>query len=220
MNRPRQAFTLLEILLVLALLAMLLAIVWPSLNRSLETHRLRRAAEAVQTQLARTRTKAMISGEILSFRFQPQTGNFRVEQRSDWNAVLAAGGTMSSPGASSPAPNATASSSGQSSAAGGTGAAQAGSVPTIEEQLPEGIDFVSNEVETDSRSSLVSANNSFTSITEVPWSEPILFYPDGTATAAKIVLQGQRGRSISISLRSLTGGAKVGEIEGAEGGGR
>jgi prepilin-type N-terminal cleavage/methylation domain-containing protein len=220
MSRSRQAFTLLEILLVLALLALLLAVAWPTLNRSLETHRLKYAADAVQTRLARARTRAMLSGEIFPFRFQPQTGNFRIEQQSDYGAALAAGGTTAPPASGSPAPNSAAVSSAPSSSAGGSGAIQANRAPTVEEQLPNGIEFVSNEVQTDTRSSLVAANNSFTSITEVPWSEPILFYPDGTATAAKVLLQGQRGRRISISLRSLTGGAKVGEIEVAEGGGR
>jgi hypothetical protein len=43
-----------------------------------------------------------------------------------------------------------------------------------------------------------------------------LFFPDGTATTAKIILLGESGRSITVELRSLTGGVKVGEIGRAE----
>jgi hypothetical protein len=39
-----------------------------------------------------------------------------------------------------------------------------------------------------------------------------LFFPDGTATTAKIIVLGEGGRSITVELRSLTGGVKVGEV--------
>lgn len=223
MHRSRQAFTLLELLLVLALLGMMLAIAWPALHRSLGSQRLKRAAEAVQTRLARARTKAITSGEILSFRFQTQTGRFRIEQASQWNAALAsaggtnmptAGGSAMPPMASSPSALPNSANSGNSGPAGGS--SQIENVPPVNEELPEGVQFVSTDVSADSRASLASTNDSFTSISDAPWSQPILFFPDGTATSAKIVLQGERGRSLTVELRGLTGAARIGEIEASQ----
>ncbi len=223
MHRSRQAFTLLELLLVLALLGMMLGFAWPVLYRSLGSQRLKRAAESVQTRLARARTKAITSGEILSFRFQTQTGRFRIEQASQWNAALASAGGMTMPmsGGSAMPPMASSSSSSPTSASSANsgvagGSAQVETVPPVNEELPEGVRFESTEVSADSRANLASTNDSFTSISDAPWSQPILFFPDGTATSAKIVLQGERGRSVTVELRGLTGAAKIGEIEASQ----
>ena len=48
------------------------------------------------------------------------------------------------------------------------------------------------------------------------WSEPILFYPDGSASTATVVLKNEYDRSIELSLRGLTGVITVGEIYSAE----
>ena len=43
------------------------------------------------------------------------------------------------------------------------------------------------------------------------WSEPILFYPNGRAANARLELQGPKGLSVDVTLRGLTGMAKVGK---------
>jgi type II secretion system protein H len=207
----RRAFTLLELLLVLALAGMMLAFAWPSLNRSLDTQRLNRGADLVRTHLLRARTKAITSGEIVSFRHQIDGGQFRVEQQSNNNAMLESGGmaTGGPTGASgAPASAGTASSMNNSS-----GSASVEPLPPVEEQLPEGVKFLKGEVGTDSRMGYISINDRFTSVNDAAWSQPILFFPDGTATGAKIRVGGDRERSIEIELRSLTGGVLVGEVE-------
>ncbi|HXT57107.1 MAG TPA: prepilin-type N-terminal cleavage/methylation domain-containing protein, partial [Pirellulales bacterium] len=215
----RGAFTLLELLLVLALLGMMLAISWPSLNRSLDTQRLKRGADLVRTHLLRARTKAMISGEIFSFRFQTDTGHFRVEQQSNLSGTLdsasmgqggASGGGMTGGGGSAGASTAP-------SAGAQSGAATTIAAPPIDEELPEGVRFQSADVGTDPRSGSIATNNQSSSISDAAWSRPILFFPDGTATRATIVVLGQRERSIVVELRSLTGGVKVGEIGAGQG---
>jgi prepilin-type N-terminal cleavage/methylation domain-containing protein len=214
----RGAFTLLELLLVLALLGMMLAVSWPSLNRSLDTQRLKRGADLVRTHLLRARTKAMISGEIFSFRFQTDTGHFRVEQQSNLSGTLdsasmgqggASGGGMT--GGGSAGASTSPSASAQSGPATTTAAAP------IDEELPEGVRFQSADVGTDPRSGSIATNNQSSSISDAAWSRPILFFPDGTATRATIVVLGQRERSILVELRSLTGGVKVGEIGAGQG---
>jgi hypothetical protein len=201
------------LLLVLALAAMLLAVAWPSLNRSLDTQRLKRGADLVRTHLLRARTKAITSGEIVSFRHQVDGGQFRVEQQSNDNAILESG-AMAAGGSPTASPSGAPPSAATSSAAGvGQGAATIAPIPPTEEQLPEGVKFLKGEVGADSRVGYISINDRFTSVSDAAWSQPILFFPDGTATAAKIRVIGEQDRSIEIELRSLTGGVKVGEIE-------
>ena len=211
----RRGFTLLELLLVLALAGMMLAIAWPSLNRSLDTQRLKRGADLVRTHLLRARTKAITSGEIVSFRHQIDGSQFRVEQQSNYGAILESGAMAAggSPvGGAGGMGGASASSS-----AGASGAASAASLPPVEEQLPEGVKFLQGQVGSDPRMGYISINDRFTSINDAAWSQPILFFPDGTTTGAKIRVQGERERMIEIELRALTGGVKVGEIGQAEG---
>ena len=73
--------------------------------------------------------------------------------------------------------------------------------------------FQSGEIIADLRAGSVTINDRGSSSTlDAAWSQPILFFPDGTATTAKIIVLGEGGRSITVELRSLTGGVKVGEI--------
>jgi len=44
-------------------------------------------------------------------------------------------------------------------------------------------------------------------------STPILFYPDGTTSTARLLLRNEYDRSIELSLRGLTGVARVGELK-------
>ena len=44
------------------------------------------------------------------------------------------------------------------------------------------------------------------------WSPPVLFYPDGTASDASVLLSNERGLTLRVTLRGLTGIARPGEI--------
>ena len=204
----RRGFTLLELLLVLALLVTIGAIAWPSLNRSLDTQRLKRGADLVRAHLLRARTKAITSGEIVSFRHQIDGSQFRVEQQSNYGAILESG-AMAAGG--SPMGGATGMGGGASTA-NASSSGGAASLPPVEEQLPEGVKFLQGQVGSDPRMGSISINDRFTSINDAAWSQPILFFPDGTATGATIRVQGERERMIEIELRALTGGVRVGEI--------
>ena len=196
-------------LLVLALLVTIGAIAWPSLNRSLDTQRLKRGADLVRTHLLRARTKAITSGEIVSFRHQIDGSQFRIEQQSNYGAILESG-AMAAGG--SPMGGATGMGAGAANASSSGGASSAASLPPVEEQLPEGVKFLEGQVGSDPRMGSISINDRFTSINDAAWSQPILFFPDGTSTGATIRVQGERERMIEIELRALTGGVRVGEI--------
>jgi hypothetical protein len=41
---------------------------------------------------------------------------------------------------------------------------------------------------------------------------PVLFYPDGSASEAVVTISDKTGRSIPVSLRGLTGVARMGDV--------
>jgi len=53
--------------------------------------------------------------------------------------------------------------------------------------------------------------------TEGGWTEPVLFYPDGTSSNAVATLANRVDRTIEVNLRGLTGVAIVGVIHSAGG---
>ena len=44
------------------------------------------------------------------------------------------------------------------------------------------------------------------------WSPPILFNPDGTTSDASLVLQNDKGQTIRVTLRGLTGIADASDV--------
>ncbi len=72
----RRGFTLLELTLVLALLVVISAMVWPAFEKPLASERLRRGADKVRAEWTRTRVRAMTTGSPHVFRYQPLTNQF------------------------------------------------------------------------------------------------------------------------------------------------
>ena len=48
------------------------------------------------------------------------------------------------------------------------------------------------------------------------WSTPIFFYPDGTTSAAAVLLKNDRGQCVEVRLRGLTGIRKVSDLTSAD----
>jgi hypothetical protein len=44
------------------------------------------------------------------------------------------------------------------------------------------------------------------------WSQPLLFYPDGTSSQAKITVANKRGQAVQVTLRKLTGLTTVSDV--------
>jgi hypothetical protein len=192
--------------------------VWPALARPLATQRLKRAAEQVRIQLIKARTQAITTGETFGFTYQPGKNVLRVAAYTNNLAMLESVSTMSQssaqPGMSSPAQSSSAQSPAVSPSASPATAARTS--PPLEDVLPEGILFYGGDVASDTRSNQFIAQERMTGSIDISWSQPVLFYPDGTALAARLALVGDRNRAIVIEVRSLTGGARISDITSVE----
>jgi hypothetical protein len=81
-------------------------------------------------------------------------------------------------------------------------------------QLPDGYAFIEGNRVLDARAAVseseISGDGSSTT------TPPILFYPDGTTSEATVTIGNQYGGRISVSLRGLTGVARMSDVFSGE----
>jgi len=222
-TRPRRrgGLTLMEILLVLALLVAIAAISLPALRGPMENQRLRMSGDMVRVQWSHARNKAMESGRTYVFQYQPELRDFKIEpwymeddylESSDTMQGQALGGQFA--GGQRPAVNPDAASALQS---GGIVTPTSTTATSTAElgKLPEDVVFVGSESEMDERLAFLSATAS-TDAADVLWSDPIFFYPDGTSSTSRILIRNSRSRYLMVSMRGLTGVVQVSDLLTAE----
>jgi type II secretion system protein H len=182
---PRRpgGFTLIEVLLVVAIMAVVAAMAWPMLRKPMAYRRLHSAAEVVRSELCQARTEAMRSGQTYAFRYQPGGDRFRTELESELDSL--------DPYSQMDA---------LESLDGATTAD--GSVVGEEKMLPEGITF----------STSAAAGQPQLADESGQWSQPIYFYPDGTASDGSMVLAGDQENEVCLSLRGVTGVVTVADV--------
>ncbi len=205
-TRPvRHGITLLELMLVLALLVILGAMAYPSLQKPFQMQTLRKSGELVRVELSKARNKAMRTGQIQMFSFEPETGNYQIQPYYTEQDTLEGNYTAVAYGLATGGSTAVNS---QSQSATGT---------TRGEALPEGVVFVNAEVQSDMRSLQLQQDSQATMGAvnqaidlQVP---PVLFYPDGTTSDARVILTNQYQTAyVVITLRSLTGVVHVSDL--------
>ncbi len=202
--------TLLELMLVLALLVVMGALVLPSLQGPFENQKLRKAGEVVRVQWNKARIQAMKTGQIQMFLYEAEQGTFRIQpyyteqdflEADAQHSVMMSGG-MNNPVGGMPV-------SGTSSMS--TSASQ--SEEAAPRTLPEGVIFASSDVQADLRSMQIQQEVQGGQMANTQDLPPLLFYPDGTTSDARLVLTNERRLLfVVVSLRSLTGIAKVSEL--------
>lgn len=212
--RRRTGLTLMEILLVLALLVAISAISLPALKGPMENQRLRMSGDMVRVQWSHARVKAMESGRTYVFQYQPELQDFKIEpwyleddylESSDVNRGSAAGGQP-------PVNNATANSALTSGGLVSPTSTTATSTAEIG-KLPDGAVFVGSESELDERQAFLSATAAGPgNSADVQWSAPIFFYPDGTSSTSRILIRNSRARYLMVSMRGLTGVVQVSDL--------
>lgn len=195
----RHGITLVEMLLVLAVLGVMAAISYPNLHRFMADQKIQEATEMVRTHLAGTRNKAIDATLIYEFRYEPSGNKFLViphePDQAQTGAAIGAQGQVASgdtlyrfagvlrPGVTFAVPTAALSELG---------------IPVVETPVPIADWQIQGLVLPDG-SNLAGAN----------WSEPILFYPDGSAAESMFRLQDETGHIMEVKVRGLTAAVSV-----------
>jgi prepilin-type N-terminal cleavage/methylation domain-containing protein len=177
----RQAFTLFEVMLVLAVLVLLAAVVVPSLDSWLTSFRVTAAGDAVRAAWAQARSHAINDGTSYRFCLIPNTGIYRLapDSATFWGSASGSDGSS-------------------------VALAQSHNPPLVlEETLPRGVRFVIGNGPSPSDNEQAPAPGA---VDTGVWSNPVVFYPDGTARDdVDLILRGRRGRALLVRLRGLTG---------------
>jgi prepilin-type N-terminal cleavage/methylation domain-containing protein len=180
---PRPGYTLLELMLVLAIIVVMAAIAYPSATAMYGHLRLSQAADAVREAWAEARAHAIDEGRPYRFAIIPNQGNYRVAPDSPefWGSS-----SQEQPSADAINP------------------------PFyINKALPKGLRFSAPEApaggQTEGESSIPKEN-----ISPDMWSSRTVFLPDGTARQDVEIVFGASGTmGIIMRLRALTGAVTV-----------
>ncbi len=208
----RHAFTLLELMLVLTLLAVLAAFAWPAFDGPMAANRVYRSGEKIRAEWRRARVDAMSSGTTRIFRFAPGENRYAIEAESECPFVPSDGAMAGLD------PYGEGGFTSQD-------AATAGSVSRKQRTLPGDVVFGGCTVQTDTRADMYGADSgsafdgasetfsatiSNSSLDAGPYaSSPILFFADGTTSTARLLLKNEHGHQVEVRLRGLTGVVSV-----------
>ena len=194
MRNQRPAYTLLEMVLVMAIIVILMAVGYPSVEGMQVGYRLSAAGDQVRAAWASARAQSVEEGRPYRFSVVLDKGNFRVAPDSNeyWQ------------GGEPPAPD------------------DPTQRPLIlEEALPKGVRFGTPEmVQGGTMPRSGDSSLPVGSVEPAAWTSTVTFLPDGTTQDdVEINFSARGGKPLSIKLRALTGVVTVKQI-GAEGGRR
>lgn len=190
--RPlRAAFTLWELLLALAILVTIAALSWPALNRLLAEDRVHRSLNLLQEKFAAARIRALEQQVPYQFRYEPGGRKFVLipayfaENSSQPNSTTAVKRPWI---AAEELPEQIHLEAGANSSPAATSTSTSNSSTDV--QIPA--DWLAD----------IPNNGRFQGVS---WSPPVLIRPDGSATAAEIVLVDQKKAQYHLLVRGLTG---------------
>lgn len=204
----RSAYTLLEMLIVCAILAAIAGLSWPTVRGSLAKGRLKKAASDVRTTLVRTRNDAIRKGSTLAVQYEMNGRRYRIQQQG--------GLTVEQGDESFAATDFTSTAVSTNDVT-----TQEDEAEWIEKELPVGVRFTSidNDPFDSEDESFALSDNSITAentssiafdagtgeIESADWSEPIVFHANGRTENAALRLMNDRDFFIDLQLRGLTG---------------
>jgi type II secretory pathway pseudopilin PulG len=194
--------TLVELLVVLALLVVIGSMVVPVFTGSFSSVRLRRAGDQILTRWSQARAMAIERGETYQFTFTPESGTYQV---GPWAPLLDE--ALSGADATSIERESTIAPTAVASNAAATDENPAGR----DIALPDQIKFQSGQIAVEDA---ITAERQVASMQAqgADVSTPILFFPDGTTSQASVVLANDRNQFIRLTLRGLTGVGRATEI--------
>ncbi len=175
-ERTKSGFTLLELIIVLAVMIAIAAMSLPMLQRSFSGQKLDKGADLVRAHMGRARVNAIRNGEIHAFYYQIEgpafhVGPFNAETIDSLKDVALEEENRTS------------------------------NFDFGDNLLPREVRFSMALANTDARAAaaIMSANYQPGDM------RPILFYPDGTSQTAKLILQNKENDAVQVTLRGLTG---------------
>lgn len=209
----RSGYTLVELLIVMAILVLIASLSWPSLRRSLEKSRLESAARDVQQELNRARTNAIKTGTGVELVYTEGSHDYSIRPvREGWRSLTPT--AFSDPGSTS-----------QLSATSLPDDREPKPLMTGRElALPASISFANTpsgqgtggtNVESElSAARLTDAGADVDSRIQPPdvAKESVTFQPNGQCLDATIELVSVSGYSITVSVRGTTGVASVSTV--------
>jgi Tfp pilus assembly protein FimT len=198
-TRPAASgFSLIEIVLVLAILVAMGAIVAPTMGEAFQRQKLQAAVQSLRSEWERARLTAMRNGQTQVFTCEPGTSNYSLQPYlAEGDIVNAAVGATVAVGGVLATPQLDGSVTFDATPAGGS-----------VKQLDDDVLFVSCAVSTDMRAiSVTQAQGGLTA--QGALSQMVLFYPDGTTSTAEVVVQSPSGSARCVRMRGLTGHAQV-----------
>ena len=207
----RLGFTLMELLIVLAVIIMVMAVGTPSVVQLLDRSKFRDGVLTLQAELVRTRSRAMKEGTALVFQYRNNTGEYKIYPKSTADA------------APDTAPATTAIQILPEAALFMGGATIDSESFRVVPQRNRGTrdgDAVGSLTAPPTREadSFAGLRNPAAPAEETAgWSKPILFFPNGRTSTAVIFLQsrpetGKQTYYSEISFRGMTGSARVSSI--------
>jgi Tfp pilus assembly protein FimT len=185
----RRGLTLFEIILVLALLVVIAGVVTPVISNSIAHARLASSGEMVRTAWGKARLAAMQAGEPYVFRYEEGGSRFQIAQLAALNAE-GADDLNTLPALSEEDEE----------------YAEADMLRLSKSRLPTDIVFATGQV------AAVPQMAGPAMAAEGGWSQPIMFYPDGTTSDAAVLVASQEGETIRVTLRGLTGLSRASDI--------
>ena len=192
-------FTLLEMMLVLAILVAITAVTIPVVEKMYDRHRIRQAATRVRTALNAARYRAVDDGQTLECWFEPDGRHLVILARPDRGFRF----------------------DGEEGATAGVAGEQVRSpddarrrpAPMIHVELPAPLRFwTADRVRDQLAPQLPREVAGGTLLGNRTWSAPVIFAPNGTSNGMEFEIRDPRGRAVTLTVRGLTGAASTGSL--------
>lgn len=198
--RRRRGLSLLELILVCAVLIAVAALALPALYGPMEDQRLKKTADLLRAEWSKARATAMKTGRMHVFQYELGSDTYSLTPLYDETEAteISGGSAAAAPGPRVLTPRDMLSPIGVSGA-----------------KLPEGIRFHSGQTVVDQRMQQTEAAGTAGAGGGLGLSQPIVFYPDGSASDARVVLTNDRF-FVEVRLRGLTGISKASDLLAAE----
>jgi type II secretory pathway pseudopilin PulG len=178
--------TLIEVVLVLSLLVVIAAVTAPFLGGAFSRAHLNSASDVLRDGWSRARLAAMQSGEMHVFRFEPNGARYQIVPL-DQLALPETNALAPDDPDAEHSPH--------------------DMLRLPQARLPDNVIFAAGDIAASSHvAALLGAP------TDETWSAPIMFNPDGTTSDATVLLQNDRGETIRVTLRGMTGIASASDV--------